>query len=165
MQYPISELVDIVGAPKRALIHWAETGVIKADPATDRGGSGVHRLFDRDEVIIACIINVLVKQMSSVGYLIRVANSLRHCLDDRMHAQDASGWRFHIERAIKNKGSNLILFITQDKNVIINTVLQTDYEGAPENFKRSIALAMQNALLANVVSLNAAFASMRANKV
>lgn len=160
MDYSIAELVDVAGAPKRALIHWAETGVIKADPVTDRAGSGVHRRFSRDEAIVACIINVLSAQKSSIGYLLRTSASIRMTLDDKVFGTDNRSWRFYYERAIKNDGKNLMLIILGGEGPK-RIVLQTDDEGAPQGYDRSIFYAIENAALASVVSLNVALRGLR----
>ena len=111
LDYSISELEEITGAPKRALIHWAESGIIKPDPSTDRAGSGKHRRFARDEALIACIIHVLTAQKSTVGYLLRTSTTIRMTLDDNVFGTDHTSWRFHYERAIANQGKNLMLVI------------------------------------------------------
>lgn len=160
MDYSISELEGITGAPKRALIHWAEAGIIKPDPSTDRAGSGKHRRFTRDEALIACIVHVLTAQKSTVGYLLRTAETIRLTLDDKVFGTDHTSWRFHYERAIADQGKNLMLVIL-DGDEPTRLVLQTDYEGAPENFNKSIFLAMEHVALASVVSLNVALKGLR----
>jgi hypothetical protein len=75
--FTLSALAEIAGMPKRAVQLWADAGVIKANPATMLAGSGVHRRFKRDEVIIACIVTPFAKQKMAIGGLKNVASGVR----------------------------------------------------------------------------------------
>lgn len=76
--YSLAELVDVIGAPRRAVQHWIANGVIQALPATEKKGTGKHRRFDRDEVIIGCLVHGFVRGMQQpIGVLLRISAMLR----------------------------------------------------------------------------------------
>ena len=75
-EYELSDIVRIMVGRKRTVQFWAEVGAIKADPVTERAGSGVHRTFSKVEVVIACVLNGFARHGISVGFLIRAAEGL-----------------------------------------------------------------------------------------
>jgi DNA-binding transcriptional MerR regulator len=89
--YTLADIVRISAAKRRSIQLWAEAGVIRAFTSTDRKGTGTHRRFSRDEVIIASIINVFSQRQVAIGELERLASGLRRCLNwgrnrDRINA-------------------------------------------------------------------------------
>jgi hypothetical protein len=97
MDFSLADMTRITGAKRRTVQHWAATGVVLADPETERGGTGVHRRFSRDEVIIACLVHAFsLDQQMSVGALLRLAKALRVLL----RTGEFKRW---IEEAITNK--------------------------------------------------------------
>jgi hypothetical protein len=69
------------GGKRRSVQLWAEAGAIRAFSRTDRQGTGTHRRFSRDEVIIACCINGLARRQVGIGELIRIGKGLRKFLN------------------------------------------------------------------------------------
>jgi DNA-binding transcriptional MerR regulator len=78
--YPPSEVSQISGATPRAVQFWADAGVLKAEPGTQRKGRGVHRRFSRDEVVVACVVRPFAAQGMTVRHLLLVANAMRQFL-------------------------------------------------------------------------------------
>jgi hypothetical protein len=78
--YELSDIVRISGAPKRSILFWADRGALKADAGTDGAGSGKHRLFSKDEAVIACVLHGLASQSMSIGHLVRAAEALRSAI-------------------------------------------------------------------------------------
>jgi DNA-binding transcriptional MerR regulator len=77
MDYTLADIMRISGAKRRSIQLWAEAGVIRAYTSTERKGTGTHRRFNRDEVIIASIINVFSTRQVAIGELQRLAGGLR----------------------------------------------------------------------------------------
>jgi hypothetical protein len=71
----------MTGAKRRTVQLWAEAGAIKAASGTERQGSGVHRDFDWDEAIVACVIAEFAEFGVPIGRLIGVGAAIRHFLD------------------------------------------------------------------------------------
>jgi len=80
LDYSLADLVSISGGKRRSVQLWADAGAIHALPRTDRRGTGTHRRFGRDEVIIACCINVLARRQVGIGELARIGKALRKLL-------------------------------------------------------------------------------------
>jgi hypothetical protein len=85
--FTLSALAEIAGMPKRAVQLWADAGVIKANPATMLAGSGVHRRFKREELIIACIIAPFAKQKMAIGALENISIVVRVMLRDNEYPE------------------------------------------------------------------------------
>ena len=79
--YTLADIVRISAAKRRSIQLWAEAGVIRAFTSTERKGTGTHRRFKRDEIIIACIINVFSMRQVAIGELERLATGLRRFLN------------------------------------------------------------------------------------
>jgi hypothetical protein len=77
VEYTLADLTRLVGCKRRSAQLWAEAGVIKAEPETDRHGTGTHRRFSRDEAIIACMIAPFAARQVSIGGLKSIAAVLR----------------------------------------------------------------------------------------
>jgi hypothetical protein len=76
-EFTLSRLAEIARTPKRAVQLWADAGVIMAKPSTMRAGSGVHRKFSREEVIVGCIVAPFAKQKVAIGALERISVAVR----------------------------------------------------------------------------------------
>jgi hypothetical protein len=109
-EFTLSRLAEIARVPKRAMQLWADAGVIKADPSTMLAGSGVHRRFGRDELIIACVVAPFAKQKVAVGGLQTVSMAVRFFLRQDMH------WRRLFDDAVAGRGANYLLAHWCEKN-------------------------------------------------
>lgn len=104
--YSLADLTRITGAKRRSVQLWAEAGAIKANPSTERAGSGTHRSFSRDEAIIACLIHPFAMRQMAIGELLNVADAVRR------HLQEKPDSREIIEDAISGKKSLGYLIMT-----------------------------------------------------
>jgi hypothetical protein len=80
LDYSLADVVNITGGKRRSVQLWADAGAIHALPRTDRRGTGTHRRFSRDEVIIACCVNSLARRQVGIGELARIGKALRKLL-------------------------------------------------------------------------------------
>jgi len=108
MTYTVADVIKATGLKRRTVQFWADKGVIQATRATQEGGSGVHRSFTRNEVIIACLMHPFSlgwhgDQTRSLSELREMAKTLRHLLRSRVTAED-------LEAAIKGQGSFYLVF-------------------------------------------------------
>jgi hypothetical protein len=114
------------GGKRRSVQLWAEAGAIKAFSRTDKRGTGTHRRFSRDEVIIASCINGLARRQVGIGELIRIGRGLRKFLN-------AGNSRKDIEDAISGKGTwEYYLFIIWDEDRDPYVLLPDEREFAQE---------------------------------
>ena len=81
LDYSLADIVRISGGKRRSVQLWAEAGAIRAFSRTDRQGTGTHRRFSRDEVIIACCLDSLARRQVGIGELIRIGRGLRKFLN------------------------------------------------------------------------------------
>jgi DNA-binding transcriptional MerR regulator len=84
VDYALADLARVTGAKRRSLQLWADAGVIRAEKSTDRGGSGTHRRFSRDEAIIAGIIHAFALHQIAIGELLEIAGVVRTFLKTRI---------------------------------------------------------------------------------
>jgi hypothetical protein len=82
MLYTLADLTRITGAKRRTVQLWAEAGVIRARPATERGGTGVHRQFSIEEAFIACVMTAFVELRMGIGTLLKLSKLLRGTLKE-----------------------------------------------------------------------------------
>jgi hypothetical protein len=75
--YSLADLTRMSGAKRRTVQLWAEGGVLVAEPATERQGSGVHRAFSRNEAIIVLILSRLTAVSPPIGRLRFIAGRIR----------------------------------------------------------------------------------------
>jgi hypothetical protein len=110
LDYSLADVVKMSGGKRRSVQLWAEAGAIRAFSRTDKRGTGTHRRFSRDEVIIACCINGLARRQVGIGELIRIGRGLRKFLN-------AGNSRKDVEDAISGKGTwAYYLFIIWDED-------------------------------------------------
>src|SRR5690349_8857885 len=76
-QFTLSDLARITGAKPRSIQLWADAGVIRPAKSTQRAGSGTHRVFDRTEAMVACVIAFFAGRKVSIGGLVQVASQVR----------------------------------------------------------------------------------------
>src|SRR3974377_1697488 len=91
MTYSVADVIEATGLKRRTIQFLADKGVIQATRATQEGGSGVHRSFTRNEVIIACLMHPFSlgwhgDQTRSLSELRELAKTLRHLLRHRVTA-------------------------------------------------------------------------------
>jgi hypothetical protein len=99
--YSLADLVEVTGAKRRSVQLWAERGVIRALAGTESAGTGVHRLFPRDEAIIACIIHAFAMRQMAIGELLRISEVVRFEL--RMERDAISG-------AVGGSGDTMLIY-------------------------------------------------------
>jgi hypothetical protein len=75
--YTLADLTRISGLKRRTVQLWAEGGALIAEPATERQGSGVHRLFSRSEAIICVMLAQLGSVSPPIGRLKFMAGLIR----------------------------------------------------------------------------------------
>jgi hypothetical protein len=108
--FTLSALAEIAGMPKRAVQLWADAGVIKANPSTMLAGSGVHRRFKREELIIACIIVPFAKQKMAIGALENISIVVRGILR-------AGEYHPELEMAAEGRNNNyMVVYWYERKN-------------------------------------------------
>src|SRR3984885_2906215 len=96
LDYSLADVVKMSGGKRRSVQLWAEAGAIQAFSRTDKRGTGTHRRFSRDEVVIACCLNSLARRQVGIGELIRIGKGLRRFLNIENSRKD-------IENAISGK--------------------------------------------------------------
>jgi hypothetical protein len=104
MKLTLADIAKITGAKPRSVQLWAEAGVLKADPITERRGSGVHRTFSRDEGLVACVVNAFAVQGVAIGNLLHAANGVRNHYLPKPHLREA------FEDALIGSGSNYLIY-------------------------------------------------------
>jgi hypothetical protein len=75
--FTLADLTRMSGAKRRTVQLWAEGGALLADPVTERQGSGVHRIFNRDEAVICLILSRVEQWHVSIGRLRQIAAGIR----------------------------------------------------------------------------------------
>jgi hypothetical protein len=108
----LADLTRISGLKRRTAQVWAEGGALIADEATDRMGSGVHRVFSRDEAIICVMLAQFELVSPPIGRLKFLAGLIRKELK-RAH----SIFKDDIEAVIAGKKSGAALGIHSDGQV------------------------------------------------
>ena len=83
MLYTLADLTRFTGAKRRSAQLWAEGGVLIAEQQSNCQGTGTHRLFSRDEVIVACVVAAFALDSFPIGRLIQIAQSVRTVLQNQ----------------------------------------------------------------------------------
>jgi hypothetical protein len=110
MEYTLADLARASKAKRRSLQLWADAGIIRAYIGTERKGTGTHRLFGRDEVIIASILNVFSRRQVAIGELLRLSIAVRSFLDSGKQ-------RLALEEAIAGQPRFLVIVWIWAKDV------------------------------------------------
>jgi hypothetical protein len=147
--YTLADIVRISAAKRRSIQLWAEAGVIRAYTSTERKGTGTHRRFSRDEVIIASIINVFSTRQVAIGELQRLAGGLRRFLNYGRNRQT-------VENALSEHESWYFIIIwrtdrTPDVDIceldtVEATLQDTLYHHPEQTFELSIVLSLNRCL-------------------
>ena len=112
-QLTLADLVKAIGAKRRTVQLWAEAGVLVADPRSERAGSGTHRLFNVDEVVIGCVINAFALNEMPIGKLLMHSKLLRTDLS-------VPGIRREVSKAIRNE-TRVYLALAGDGTIIFTS--------------------------------------------
>jgi hypothetical protein len=83
----LADLARVTGAKRRSLQLWADAGVIRAKKGTNRAGTGTHRLFSREEAIVACIVHAFALHQIAIGELINISTRVREALRPGQHEE------------------------------------------------------------------------------
>jgi hypothetical protein len=148
--YTLADIVRFCGAKRRSVQLWAEAGAIVAEPETERAGAGVHRIFAKDEAIVACVVAAFTLDHSPIGMLIHIGEAVRLVLR-------AEHLRDDIEKAVRDEKKLFLYYDQKRQPTLVSMVEQfgQNYlllgEMSPGNVK------------ANIVYLNGAFAGLRAH--
>jgi DNA-binding transcriptional MerR regulator len=73
-----SDVARLSGAPMHTIRYWAQTHVLEA--VRDQTGTGHHRQFSREEVVIACIAQYFSSRGLQVEQLTDISKTLRAAL-------------------------------------------------------------------------------------
>jgi hypothetical protein len=121
--YSLVDVARITGGKRRSIQLWAEAQAIRAYSATDRHGTGTHRRFSREEVIIACCLNGLARRQVGIGELIRIGKGIRTFLN-RGKA------RARIEEIIEAKEASwdeyLVIIWTEHRDPYVSMLEESD---------------------------------------
>jgi hypothetical protein len=126
VDYSLADVVRMTGGKRRSVQLWAESGAILAHPATDKRGTGTHRSFSRDEVIIACCLNGLARRQVGISELTRIGRGLRTFLN-------RGKFRARIEKAISATGTwedYLVVIWAEDRDPYV--LMLEESELSPE---------------------------------
>jgi DNA-binding transcriptional MerR regulator len=139
-RWTLAQVAERTGAKRRAIQLWADGGVIRSTPETDRGGTGVHRLFERQEVQIAALLVPLAEMGMPIGELRSFGNCFRAAfhyipigaggpseLRDLMESRGPEIKRA-FDRAASGIGRNYILLAHGDLHLWVHTA--TDETGS-----------------------------------
>jgi hypothetical protein len=75
--YSLAAVVEISNSNRRTVQFWVEAGALIPSADTNRAGRGVHRSFDRLELIIACVLGAVSQAQTPIGRLIGIAVGFR----------------------------------------------------------------------------------------
>jgi DNA-binding transcriptional MerR regulator len=93
--YSSSELARLSGAPLRAVRYWSLCRLLVAAPESDRAGTGKHRQFNEQEVLIASVIQAFASQGLPLGLLTDISKTLRAALLSDEWAMDCLKGAIH----------------------------------------------------------------------
>jgi hypothetical protein len=151
--YSLADLARITGAKPRSVQLWADAGVVKAIPETERAGSGTHRQFTRDEAMIACIVAAFAERKVAIGGLIEIGEAIRSlpALKRRDSRLDFLG------DAVRRSGENFMIAYWNRRTgrAAINFVSSNRFPDAEPGFFELFKILKDDRRIADVVSLNA----------
>ncbi len=146
----LSDLSRITGSKPRAVQIWAESGVLYADEETERAGSGTHRTFGAQEVMIACITAAVASSGCPIGRLLKISHALRAIYLKNEGVQRC------VQLAVQNT-SRVFLFIEADGRMLF----LSERDNGPIDFFEFTTNMSDHQRAATIVFLNGAFAGMR----
>jgi hypothetical protein len=123
LDYSLADVVRMSGGKRRSVQLWAEAGAIRAFSRTDKRGTGTHRRFSRDEVIIACCLNGLARRQVGVGELLRIGKGIRKFLN-------SGNSRRQVEHAISTKeawGYYLVIIWEEDRDPCVLMLEESEF--------------------------------------
>lgn len=115
--YTLKGLVEASRGNRRTVQFWVEGGVVVAEPATNRAGSGVKRMFSRDEAIVVSILNAFSAMGASIGKLSAIAQTIRDQIlkgEQRSIIEAAIVDRLKVY-IVADEGRNLVLLYNPDE--------------------------------------------------
>jgi hypothetical protein len=148
--YSLSDVARLSGASKRSIQYWALTRVLETLPETDRAGTGKHRNFSREEVVIACVINALSQKGLQVGRLTFIAKGFRHAYLQVKHLRET------VEGAILND-DRVFLTVTQAGHVH----LLSDKHSKTRDLFEIFSETSEDMPNIDILLLNGCFANLR----
>jgi DNA-binding transcriptional MerR regulator len=81
-----SDVARLSGAPMHTIRYWAQTSVLEA--VRDQTGTGHHRQFSREEVVIASVVQYFSSRGVQVEHLADISKTLRAALLSEVWAWD-----------------------------------------------------------------------------
>jgi hypothetical protein len=76
-EFTLVHIAAMAGLKPRTVQNLAAAGALRAEAGTDRQGTGMHRRFCLEEVIIAALLAPLSNLQMSIGTLLQVAGNIR----------------------------------------------------------------------------------------
>lgn len=76
-EFTLVHIAAMAGLKPRTVQNLAAAGALRAEAGTDRRGTGMHRRFCLEEVIIAAFLAPLSNLQMSIGTLLQVAGNIR----------------------------------------------------------------------------------------
>ena len=110
MKNSLSEVTRLTGAKSRSIQLWADAGILQPHEETRGAGTGTHRLFPKEEVIIAALLIPLASLGVQKRWLHLFADVVRSALKDRPRLPTDEESKQTIERALKGTGHNFLVF-------------------------------------------------------
>ena len=104
--YTLADLERVTGAKRRSLQLWADAGVIQAEQGTNRAGTGRHRLFSREQAIVACIIRGFAERQMAIGELLAIAEKIRELFRSNVRVLP------NVESVIKGEKDQMLILET-----------------------------------------------------
>jgi hypothetical protein len=75
--YSASEVARLSGATLRSVRYWALTGILQPTSDSDRAGTGTHRAFTREEIVVACVVRYFSDKGLQIGQLAPLSQTVR----------------------------------------------------------------------------------------
>jgi hypothetical protein len=75
--FTLADVVFVTGLKQRTIQLWADAGLLRSLPETDRAGTGKHRRFPWYEVKLACYLAPLCDLQLPIGKLLELHWSMR----------------------------------------------------------------------------------------
>jgi hypothetical protein len=140
MDYTLADLARASKAKRRSLQLWADAGIIRAHVGTERKGTGTHRLFGRDEVIVASILNLFSRRQVAIGELLKLGIAIRKFLDSGKP-------RVAVEEAIEGKQRFLVVVWILPKDLETPEVYLGDREDLDRILDNDLGLEFMSCVL------------------
>jgi hypothetical protein len=142
----LGQMVALIGAPQRAVLHWTASGALVSLTGS-HPGQGRQRAFAPSEAVVGCIVHAFTLDSLPIGKLIHLTRAVRAVLQDETN-------RDLISQAISDE-TKVYLYYDQTMRP---TFIHSEF-GKAQFFADMDASNIKS----NVVYLNGAFAQLRAN--